>query len=154
MSKTGILIRNTAAVLAGLMAGGILNMALVSIGPRLISPPAGGDITTMEGLRSTINLFEPRHFIFPFLAHATGSLAGAWVAARLCATRPMSCALVVGAVFLIGGATMAFSLPEAVAFNVIDLAVAYLPMAWLGYRLSGRKAISTGQSSHPTKQGE
>jgi hypothetical protein len=48
--------------------------------------------------------------------------------------------MVVGLLFLIGGATMAFSLPEAVAFNVIDLAVAYLPMAWLGYRLSGRKA--------------
>jgi hypothetical protein len=139
MSKTGILIRNTAAVLAGLVAGGILNMALVSIGPRIIPPPEGGDITTMEGLRSTIHLFEPRHFIFPFLAHATGSLMGAWVAARLCATRPLTCSMVVGLLFLIGGATMAFSLPEAVAFNVIDLAVAYLPMVWLGYRLSGRK---------------
>jgi len=94
----------------------------------------------MEGLRSTIHLFKPRHFIFPFLAHATGTLVGAWIASRLCATRPLTCAMVVGVLFLIGGATMAFSLPEALAFNVIDLAVAYLPMAWLGYRLSGRKA--------------
>ena len=140
ISKTGILVRNTAAVLAGLMAGGILNMALVSIGPHIIPPPAGGDITTMEGLGSTIHLFEPRHFIFPFLAHASGSLIGAWIAARFCATRPLACAMSVGALFLIGGAVMAFSLPEAVAFNVIDLVAAYLPMTWLGYSLSGRKA--------------
>lgn len=140
MSNTGILIRNTAAVLTGLVAGGILNMALVSIGPRIIPPPEGGDITTMEGLRSTIHLFEPKHFIFPFLAHASGTLIGAWIPARLCATHPFTCSMVVGVLFLIGGATMAFSLPEAAAFNVIDLSVAYLPMAWLGYSLSGRKS--------------
>ena len=43
-----------------------------------------------------------------------------------------------GAVFLFGGVLMALSLPEAVAFNIVDLVLAYLPMAWLGHRVSGR----------------
>ncbi len=131
-------LRNVAAVVAGTVVGGILNLALVSVGPLLIPPPAGGDVTTMEGLRSTIHLFEAKHFLFPFLAHALGTLAGAWLAARLCATRPLLHALLVGTVFLFGGLLMALSLPEAVAFNIVDLVLAYLPMAWLGHRMSGR----------------
>jgi hypothetical protein len=133
-----VVLRNIAAVVSGTVAGGLVNLALVSVGPLLIPPPPGGDVSTMEGLRSTIHLFEPKHFIFPFLAHALGTLAGAWLAARLCGRRPLLHALLVGAVFLFGGALMAMSLPEAVAFNVIDLVLAYLPMAWLGHRVSGR----------------
>lgn len=136
--STKPVLRNVGAVVAGTFIGGLLNMALVSVGPMIIPPPPGGDVATMEGLRSTIHLFEPKHFLFPFLAHALGTLAGAWLAARLCATRPQRCAMIVGLVFLAGGAMMAYSLPEAVVFNVVDLMCAYLPTAWLGYRWSGR----------------
>jgi len=138
MTNTGRIIRNAAAVGAGALTGGILNMGLVALGPMVIPPPPGGDITTMEGLRSTIHLFEPKHFIFPFLAHALGTLAGAWLAARLSASRPRGSAMAIGVLFLSGGAMMAYSLPEALVFNIVDLALAYLPMAWLGYRWSGR----------------
>lgn len=138
MSNAGRIIRNTAAVVAGALAGGMVNIGLVNLGPKIIPPPPGGDIGTMEGLRSTIHLFEPRHFIFPFLGHALGTLAGAWLAARLSASRPGAAALAVGLLFLAGGAMMAYSLPEALVFNIVDLLLAYLPMAWLGYRWSGR----------------
>jgi hypothetical protein len=133
-----VVLRNAGAVVAGAFAGGILNMGLVALGPMVIPPPQGGDVSTMEGLRSTIHLFEPKHFLFPFLAHALGTLAGAWLAARLSATRPRASAMAIGLLFLAGGAMMAYSLPEAVVFNVVDLVLAYLPMAWLGYRWSGR----------------
>ena len=43
----------------------------------IISPPKGVDVTTMEGLKAYLHLFEPKHFIFPFLAHALGTFAGA-----------------------------------------------------------------------------
>lgn len=133
-----VVLRNAGAVVAGALAGGILNMGLVALGPMVIPPPAGGDVSTMEGLRSTLHLFEPKHFVFPFLAHALGTLAGAWLAARLSATRPGASAWAIGLLFLAGGAMMAYSLPEAVVFNITDLTLAYLPMAWLGYRWSGR----------------
>ena len=53
----------------------------------IIPPPAGVDVTDTESLRQSIHLFQPKHFIFPFLAHALGTLVGAYVAYRIAATR-------------------------------------------------------------------
>lgn len=75
------------AVLAGLVLGSLVNMAIVSAGPMLIPPPAGVDVNTDEGLSRGIHLFEPRHFQTPFLAHALGTLAGA-LCAYLAAPAP------------------------------------------------------------------
>ncbi len=138
MPGTGFQIKNIVAVVAGIISGSICNMALVSIGPHIISPPVGSDVTTIEGLKSTIHLFEPRHFIFTFLAHAIGSLVGAWIAARFCNSRPLACALCTGGIFLIAGTFMAYQLPQALIFNITDLVFAYVPMSLLGYSFSRR----------------
>ena len=53
-----ILIRNTLAVVIGLVLGSLVNMALVVIGPRLIPPPAGVDMSTVEGLNAGVHLLE------------------------------------------------------------------------------------------------
>jgi hypothetical protein len=37
--------------------------------------------------------------------------------------------------FLLGGIMMAFSVGGPTWFIILDLTIAYLPMAWLGYRL-------------------
>ena len=67
-------LRNVLAVLVGLVIGSAVNMALVTLGPSLIPPPAGADVTSAEGLRAAMPLLEPRHFLMPFLAHALGTL--------------------------------------------------------------------------------
>ena len=64
------------AVIAGLLVGSIANMALVMLSGHVIPPPAGVDTTTAEGLKAAMPLFEPKHFLFPFLAHAIGTLVG------------------------------------------------------------------------------
>ena len=64
------LLRNALALLAGIVIGGGVNMALITLGPSLIPPPAGVDVTSAEGLSKGMHLLEPRHFIMPFLAHA------------------------------------------------------------------------------------
>jgi hypothetical protein len=51
----------------------------------------------------------------------------------------MTFALVIGAFFLIGGAMMVFMLPSPLWFSVVDLALAYFPMAWLGGKIGIRK---------------
>lgn len=131
-------VRNVLAVVAGVVIGSVVNMALVTLGPTLIPPPAGADVTTMEGLKQSLHLFEPRHFLFPFLAHALGTLAGAALAAGLGAGRRPMLAMVVGGVFLCGGIANSFILPGPGWFNALDVIVAYLPMAWLGGRLTTR----------------
>lgn len=133
------ILRNVLAVLAGVVVGSVVNMGLIMVSGKVIPPPAGADVTTAEGLKAAIHLFEPKHFLFPFLAHALGTLAGACLTAALAASRRTALALVIGIVFLAGGIANAFMIPAPVWFVVVDLMVAYLPMAWLGSRLAPRR---------------
>ncbi len=132
-------VKNILAVIAGLIIGSIVNMGIVMLSGAIIPPPEGGDITTMEGLKATMHLFEPKHFIMPFLAHALGTLTGAFVTAKIAATRKMIFALLVSAFFFVGGAISASSLGGPLWFNALDLIVAYFPMAYLGWKLAGSK---------------
>lgn len=130
------ILKNILAVVAGVIVGSMVNMGIVMISGSIIPPPEGGDITTMEGLKSTIHLFEPKHFIFPFLAHALGTLVGAFIAAKIAATRKMLMSLLIGLFFLIGGTVNIAMLGGPMWFTALDIIVAYLPMAYLGYLLA------------------
>ena len=129
------MLRNLLAVLAGVVIGGIVTMALIMAGPLVVPPPPGVDMTTAEGLQAGIALLEPRHFVFPWLAHALGTLVGALVAARLAVSHRLGLALVVGVVFLAGGIMAATMIPAPAWFIALDLVAAYVPMAWIGGRL-------------------
>lgn len=133
------ILRNALALLAGLLAGGLLNMALVMVSGMVIAPPPGSDLTTVEGLERAMPLMQPKHFLMPYLAHALGTLLGAFVAARIAtADRKFVLALGVGVVFLVGGIVAVSQIPAPMWFNVTDLLTAYLPMAWIGYKLATR----------------
>ena len=133
------LLRCVLAVVLGLVVGSVVNMALVMAGGHVIAPPAGADLTTAAGLQAAMPLLQLRHFVFPFLAHALGTLVGAWVAARLAVSYHMVLALVVGLFFLAGGYMAVRMIPNApLWFDVLDLVVAYVPMAWLGGRWATR----------------
>lgn len=136
------ILRNVLAVFAGLAAGSVVNMGLISMSPGVIPPPEGADVTTLEGLKASIHLFQPKHFLFPFLAHALGTLTGAYVAARLAASRGTALALGIGVLFLAGGAANVAMLPSPLWFNVLDLAGAYLPMGWIGGRLGAARSAT------------
>lgn len=131
-------IRNLTAILLGIVVGAAVNMALVSISPMLIPPPAGVDVTDTESLSLGIDLFQPKDFIMPFLAHALGTLAGAWVAYLTAASHKSRFAYVIGVFFLCGGIAASYMIPAPTWFIALDLVVAYLPMAWLGILLARR----------------
>ena len=131
-------LRNVLAVLAGIAIGGGVNTALIALSPSLIPPPAGVDVSSAEGLSKAMHLFEPRHFIMPFLAHALGTLAGALAAYLLAATYKAQMAYVIGAVFLCGGVAASYMIPAPTWFIALDLVAAYLPMAWLGIQIGTR----------------
>ena len=131
------LLRNILAIVAGLAVGSVVNMAIVTLGPALIPPPAGVDPTNAESLAGAMHLFQPRHFVMPFLAHALGTLAGALVAWLIAASHKARFAYAIGAVFLCGGIAACFMIPAPAWFMALDLILAYLPMAWLATRLGG-----------------
>ena len=131
--------KNIFAVVAGFIIGSIVNMGLIMVLSEIIPPPAGVDVTNMESLKNSMHLFEPIHFLSPFLAHALGTLVGAAVAGMFAASRKMRFALGIGTFFMLGGIVNAFMLPSPVWFMVLDLAVAYLPMGWLGGKFAESK---------------
>ena len=129
------IIKNILAVISGLILGSAVNMGISMISGSIIPPPDGADVTTMEGLKASIHLFQPKHFIFPFLAHSFGTFAGAILTTLIATNHKMKFALVIGAFFLIGGIANIFMLPGPAWFNVLDIVVAYIPVAWLGGKL-------------------
>jgi hypothetical protein len=137
-----ILLRNILAILAGVVIGGTVNMALITLSPSLIAPPAGVDVSNAESLAKAMHLFEPRHFLMPFLAHAIGTLAGALAAYLIAATYKARFAYAIGAVYLCGGVAASFMIPAPAWFIAMDLMAAYLPMAWLSIRIGEFKKKS------------
>jgi len=128
-------VKNILAIVAGCIGGGILNMLIITYGPVLIPAPPGVDPNDLESINANAHLYELKHMITPFLAHAIGTLFGAYVATRLAASHHMKLALVVGVFFLIGGIAAASMIKISTAFSAFDILFAYIPMAYLGWKL-------------------
>jgi hypothetical protein len=131
------ILRNSLAVIVGTLLGSTVNGLLIMNSGRIIAPPEGADLTTAEGLTAAMAMMEPKHFVVPFLAHALGTLVGAFVTATIAVSYRMTLALLIGLLFFAGGTAAVMSLSAPLWFNVVDLVLAYFPMAWLGGRLAG-----------------
>lgn len=130
--------RNMLAIIAGVVIGSAVNMALITISPSLIPPPAGVDVIDAESLAKSIHLFEAKNFLMPFLAHALGTLVGAIIAYLVAASYKVQLAYVIGVVFLCGGIMASYMIPAPIWFIALDLLAAYIPMAWLGIQIASR----------------
>jgi hypothetical protein len=130
------LARNVVAVFLGIVVGSLVNITLVNVGPSIIPLPEGADVTSMESLSESMKLFRPKHFLFPFLAHALGTLSGAFVAAKTAAKNRMGFAIGIGIFFLIGGISAISMLGGPLWFTAADLLLAYIPMGALGGMLA------------------
>ena len=78
----------------------------------------------------------------PFLAHALGTLVGAYIAARFAANNNMRFALLIGLIFLAGGIANVMMLPSPLWFTLVDLLGAYIPMAYLGGKFGNRLEVN------------
>ena len=131
------LLRNILAVIGGLIIGGIVNSGIIALGPNFISAPDGVNPNDIASMKENVNLYGAKHFIVPFLAHSLGTLAGAFIAVKAGATNLKSLSFIIAGLFFIGGAMMAYMLPEFWKFSIIDLVIAYFPMALLAWKLGG-----------------
>jgi len=132
------IVKNILAVIVGLLIGGAANMGIVMLSGSVIPLPEGIDPANMESITNNFHLYQPKHFLMPFLAHALGTLIGAFIAAKIAATHQKKFAIVIGAFFLMGGIQMASLLPAPLWFDIVDLGLAYIPMGFLGYKLAKR----------------
>lgn len=132
------ILKNTLAVLVGLTIGSLINGAIISISSTVIAPPKGVDVNTVEGLKAGIHLFEPKHFLVPFIAHAMGTFVGSILTTIIAVTHKLKFALAIGFIFLMAGIINVMILPAPVWFNISDLSLAYIPSAFLAYKLANK----------------
>ena len=136
------ILKNILAVILAWICGSAVNMGLIMIGDAVIGSPDGVDPSNMESIKENMHLFSPKHFIVPFIAHALGTLVGAFVVAKVAANNKMKFAIGIGVLFLIGGIIMAVSVGGPWWFLILDLGLAYIPMALIGGRMAlGRPAL-------------
>lgn len=133
------IIKNILAVVSGVIIGGVVNMGIIMISSLIIPPPNGADVTTTEGLKASMHLFQPKHFIMPFLAHAIGTLVGAFIAAKFAAKFKIWFAYGIGVFFFLGGLLSIFQLPSRTWFSIVDLTLAYIPMSYIALKLTNIK---------------
>jgi len=130
------ILKNVLAVIAGVVVGSAVNMAIIMISGSVIPLPEGVDASNAESLKSNIHLFETKHYIMPFLAHALGTLVGAFVAAKIAANNKMKFSLAIGVFFIIGGILNAKMIGSPLVPTLVDIILAYIPFAWFGGKLA------------------
>ena len=76
------ILKRTIVIFISLFSGAMLNGAIINISSKVIAPPKGFDLNTAEGLQAAMPHMGPEHFLFPFLAHALGTLLSALLITR------------------------------------------------------------------------
>lgn len=129
------IVKNILAVVLGWLFGSLINLGLINIGHSVI-PIEGIDPKDMEALALIMPTLEYQYFIFPFLAHALGTLVGATIAGFMAVNHKMKFALSIGVLFLLGGIMINYMLPGPIWFAATDIILAYIPMAWIGGKIA------------------
>ena len=129
--------KNVLAVILGWLSGSVINIGLLNLGHSLY-PIEGVTPSEMQALAEIMPTLGPEYFIFPLLAHTTGSFLGGLIACLLGSSSRLNLSMAVGFIFFLGGMTTTLMLNGPLWFTITDLALAYLPMAWLGYLLGMR----------------
>ena len=93
LNNIGRIIKNILSVFCGILIGSTVNMALIISGGELFPFSNGMDPMNAE-------MWEIKYFIFPFLAHSIGTLAGAFITAKLSSSYHMVFSISVGLFFL------------------------------------------------------
>ena len=92
------ILKNILAVVLGWLAGSAVNMGLVLAG-HAVFPITGIDPNDMKALAAIMPTLGCEYFIFPFLAHALGTLFGALIAGLIATSHKMKFALSIGGLF-------------------------------------------------------
>ena len=135
------ILRNILAIIIGWFIGSAVNMGLIEAGHALI-PIEGLDPNDMKALAKVMPTLSAKFFIFPFLAHALGTLVGAIVAGWIATSHKMKFSLAIGVLFLLGGIVISFMLPAPIWFIACDIIIAYIPMAFIGGKIAKKISAS------------
>ncbi len=127
------MLRNLGAVIAGIVVGGSLNMAIIMLNLIFFPMPEGLSMQDREGFSAWAATLPDSAFILPMVAHLAQAFGGGWLAARLGTlfgvlhTRAL--AMCIGVLSLAGGIANALSL-EIPTWMWLEMPF-YLVLAWV-----------------------
>jgi len=132
------ILKNVLVFIAAAAIGGFINAKIIEYSGSIVPLPEGVDPENVDSIRENIHRYSVPNLLMPFLAHALGTLVGAFLVAKFAVSHQLKLALGIGALFIIGGIIMIYLIPETPIWLIIlDLVGAYFLMGWLGWKLAG-----------------
>ena len=95
--------RNILALITGIVVNIGFNLVLTSVSGVLYPPPAMMDLNDTEAFARYVASLPAEAIVLVLFGHLGGAFSGAWVAARLSSSTPMTWALWVGVIAMVGG---------------------------------------------------
>lgn len=135
------ILRNIIAVLIGAIAGGFVNMQIVELGYSVF-PLGDFNKNDFDAFISAMENAGNEHYLFPFLAHALGTFVGAALTSLFGASHQFRLSIIIGIFFLIGGIAANLMIPGPLWFSIMDILLAYIPMAWIGHILASKYVLN------------
>ena len=134
------ILRNVLAVIGAILGGMALHMAILFAGIPFM--PEGIEPMDAKSLTENIHRFTAINYAFPLLAHGLGTLLSGYLAVIIAASHKMKFAIGTGVFWLLGGIGNAFDIDAPLWFDIVDITLAYIPMALLGAKLGMKKQKS------------
>lgn len=131
------MLRNVGAVIAGMLVGSVVNMALILVNFKLFAAPDSMSFSDEAAMVEFIGTLPPHAFILPMVAHLGQAFVGGWIAARLGTDQPMRLALFVGALSMVGGLMNMAQIPHPI-WMWIEVPL-YIVVAWAAGTLEVRR---------------
>ena len=124
------ILKNLGIIIIGIISGSIVNMIFIVLGSFIF--PLSENLEPMNALN-----WDFKYFVFPFLAHSLGTFSGSYLASKLSKSNIIF-PVIIGMYFLFGGIYMVKILPAPMWFICVDLFLCYIPMSFLGWKISSK----------------
>lgn len=129
------LLRNVSALTAGLIVGVAISIVIQALAGLVLTPSSANASLVWTRVVASASIPGSIPYSALLAAHALGALCGAATAARMAASHALPAAIAIGFGMLALGIASVLSAPAPNWFQIVGLNLAYLPMAWIGWRI-------------------
>ncbi len=131
--------RHILSVILAIVAGSIVNMALVKVSQVVYPFPADVDPNDMESFRAYVeaNGLPTGALLIVWAAHAGGSFVSGLVCGLVARRAWIAAAVALGFLWTGGGVAMLMMIPAPMWFAVLDT-LSYIPAALAGVMVGGK----------------
>lgn len=134
------MVRNIAAVVAGIATAFVLILLIEKVGHILYPPPVDLDFSDPDAMRPYIATLPFLALLFPMFAWVFGVFAGTVVACKVGTLNPLIFAAIVGGLVLAGTIANLIMIPHPLWFSIVSL-IAIAASAWFAVRVAAGRNV-------------